>query len=79
VKLASVVPAPSSNSLAKPVVAAPLLAVAALPVAERVTSSGLAGSRPPYSRTRTSAKATALSNLTVTVLAPAPAAAMFLA
>jgi hypothetical protein len=55
VKLASVVPAPSSSSVAERVVTAPLLAVAALPAAERVTSSGPVGSRPPYSRIRTSA------------------------
>lgn len=44
-----VVPAPKINSFAAVVVAAPLLAVAALPLAPAVTSSGLFGSSPLYS------------------------------
>jgi hypothetical protein len=47
--------------------------------ADRVTSSGTFVSRPAYSRIRISAKRTAELNVTVTVFAPADAAAMFFA
>src|SRR3984893_4421450 len=67
--------APKISSLAKVVVAAPLLAEALLPVAAAVTSSGLLVSMPLYSRMRISAYAAALVNATVTVLAFAAAPA----
>ena len=71
--------APKISSLAEVVVALPLLLGLPLPAAAAVTSRGLVGLRPLYSRMRTSGKAAAALNLTVTVLAPAAAAAMFLA
>ena len=48
--------APTSSSLAEVVVAVPLLLVALLPTAAAVTSRGLVGLRPLYSRMRTSGK-----------------------
>ena len=48
-----VVPAPKINSLAEVVVAEPLLALVPLPAAAAVTSSGLVGSSPLYSKIRT--------------------------
>ena len=71
-----VVPEPKISSFAEVVVAPPLLALAPLPAAAAVTSSGLVGSNPLYSRMRTSGYAAAWLNVTVTVLPPA---AMFLA
>ena len=71
--------APTISSLAEVVVALPLLLGLPLPKAAAVTSRGLVGLRPLYSRMRTSGKAAAALNLTVTVLAFAAALAMFLA
>jgi len=71
-----VVPEPKINSFAEAVVAEPLLALVPLPAPAAVTSSGLVGSSPLYSRMRTSGYAAAWLNLTVTVLLPP---AMFLA
>src|SRR5712664_1962150 len=68
-----------SRSDALVVTAGGVLLVAVLPVAEAVTSTGLAGSSPAYSRMRMSAKAAATEKVTVTVLAPAAAAATLLA
>jgi hypothetical protein len=67
------------NSRAKRVVAEPLVACEDVPAKELETSSGLVWSRPEYSITRMSAYATALSKVTVTRLAPAPAPMMSLA
>jgi hypothetical protein len=61
------------------VVADPLLLLALLPVFAAVTSSGLLGSAPLYSRMRMSGNAAAVENVTVTMLEPAAADAMFLA
>ena len=66
----AVVPAPKINSFADVVVAAPLLALTPVPAAPAVTSSGVAGSKPLYSSTRTSTKNAAWLNVTVTVLLP---------
>src|SRR5215471_10795276 len=71
--------APKSRSVGLVVVAEPLLLVVLLPVPAAVTSTGLLGSAPLYSRTRMSGYAAAAENVTVTVLLPAAAAAMFLA
>ena len=71
--------APTSSSLAEVVVAVPLLLVALLPTAAAVTSRGLVGLRPLYSRMRTSGETAAALKLTVTVLPFAAALAMFLA
>src|SRR6266404_773756 len=72
--------APTRRSLAFLVMTAPLLVEALLPVvAAALTSRALRGSTPLYSRTRRSTKAAAALNLAVTTLAPAEAAAMFLA
>jgi hypothetical protein len=65
--------------LALLLVALPLLRAVPVPAAEAAVSSGVAGSSPLYSRMRTSGKLTVLLKVTVTVLAPAAAAAMFLA
>ena len=59
--------APKISSLADVVVAAPLLAVALLPLAPAVTSSD---ANPRYSRMRTSGNAAAWLKVTVTVLLP---------
>jgi hypothetical protein len=61
------------------VVTAALLLVALLPELADVTSTGLVRSAPLYSRIRTSGYAAAVENVTVTLLAPAAAAPMFLA
>jgi hypothetical protein len=61
------------------VVAEPLLLVALVPLLAAVTSTGLTGSAPLYSRIRMSGKTAAVEKVTVTMLAPAAAAAMFLA
>src|SRR5690348_2396471 len=71
--------AANSRSVGFVVVAAPLLEVALLPVLAAAMSTGLFGSVPLYSRIRMSGNAAAAENLTVTVFAPAGAAAMFLA
>jgi hypothetical protein len=71
--------APKSRSVALVVVAAPLLLVALLPLLAAVTSTGLLGSAPVYSRMRMSGNAAAAENVTVTEFAPAAAATMFLA
>jgi hypothetical protein len=65
--------------LALVVVTAPLLLLALFPCAPTATSSGLTGSNPLYSAIRMSGKFAAVVNVTVTVLAPAAAAEMFLA
>src|SRR5260370_27938971 len=59
--------APKINSLALVVVAAPLLDVALFPLAPTFASSVVT---PRYSRIRTSGKAAAWLNVTVTVLLP---------
>ena len=69
--------AATSKSDALVVAAAGVLLVALLPVAAAVTSTGLAGSSPEYSRMRTSAKTAAVVKETLTALAPAAAAPMF--
>jgi hypothetical protein len=61
------------------VVTEPLLLLPLLPCAPTDTSSGLAVSSPLYSATRMSAKVAAVEKVTVTVLAPAAAAAIFFA
>jgi hypothetical protein len=61
------------------VVADPLLLVVLLPLLAAVTSTGLLGSAPWYSRSRMSGYAAALEKVTVTEFAPATAAAIFLA
>ncbi len=71
--------APKIRSAAVVVVAAPLLLDVLLPAAAAVTSTGFAVSAPLYSRMRMSGKAAAGENVTVTIFAPAAAAAMFLA
>ena len=53
--------------------------VVPLPVAAATTSTGLVGSSPRYSRMRMSGYCAAVLKLTVTVFAPAAAAAMFFA
>ena len=69
--------AATSNSGAVLVTAAGVLLVAVLPLAEAVTSTGLAAATPEYSRMRMSANCAATLKETVTVFAPAAAAAMF--
>jgi hypothetical protein len=71
--------APTSKSVALVVVTEPLLLVALLPVAAVLMSRGAAVFTPLYSRMRTSGKAAAALKLTVSELAPALAAEMFLA
>src|ERR1700692_1691426 len=71
--------APTNRSLAFLVITAPLLLIRLLPVAAELTSSGLMGSTPLYSKIRMSAKEAAALNFTVTVLAPATADEMLLA
>lgn len=58
------------------VVASPLLRLVPVPLAATPTSNALLALIPLYSRMRKSGKLTLLLNVTVTVLAPAPAAAM---
>src|SRR5438876_8604216 len=69
--------AATSKSDALVVTAAGVLLLAVLPVAEAVTSTGLAAASPAYSRMRMSANSAATLKETLTVLAPAAAAAMF--
>jgi hypothetical protein len=71
--------APKSKSLALAVVTAPLLLVALLPEFAPVTSTGLLGSAPLYSRMRMSADVAALAKVTVTLFVPAAADAMLFA
>src|SRR6266478_1205626 len=68
--------AAKSKSDALDVTAAGVLLVAVFPVAEAVTSTGLTGSSPAYSRMRTSAKTAGIVKETLTVFAPAAAAPM---
>src|SRR2546428_13884204 len=69
--------AATSRSDALVVATAGVLLVAALPVADAVTSTGLAGSSPEYSRVRTSAKTAGTVKETLTGLGLAGAAARF--
>src|SRR2546427_280763 len=69
--------AATSNSDALLVRTAGVLLVAVLPVAEAVTSKGLAAASPEYSRMRMSTNAAGTLKETLTMLAPAGAAAMF--
>src|SRR5215471_18321824 len=71
--------APTSRSPAVVVVQAPLSLVRALPEAPTPPSSGLTGSSPRYSATRTSGELAVPLNVTVTVFEPAAAATMFFA
>ena len=71
--------AAKSRSLALVVVTAAVLLLALLPVPVAVTSTGAVTSAPLYSRMRISGKAAGPLKVTVTVLPPAGAAAMFLA
>ena len=71
--------APINRSEALVVVTAPLLLVVLLPFAPTLTSSGLTGSIPLYSRIRISGKLAAGLNVTTTELLPAVAPTMFFA
>jgi hypothetical protein len=71
--------APTNKSVALVVVTAPLLAVVLFPVEPTAASTGLIRSIPLYSKTRMSAYFAADANCTVTVFAPAAAAAIFFA
>jgi hypothetical protein len=62
--------APKRRSFALVVVDVPLLLVPPLPVAAAVTSSGLEGSAPEYSRIRISGEEAALEKTTFTVFVP---------
>src|ERR1700694_4484517 len=70
---------PIIRSLGLVVVTAPLEADALLPEAAAVTSRGFVVSIPLYSRIRMSGYTAPTLNLTVTVLAPAVAEAIFFA
>jgi hypothetical protein len=70
---------PRIRSVALVVVTEPLLLLALVPELARVTSTGLLGSAPLYSRTRISGYLAALVKVTVTLFAPAAAEAMFFA
>src|SRR5437016_14154958 len=69
--------AANSKSDALVVTAAGVLLVAVLPMAEAVTSTGLTAASPEYSRMRMSANSAATLKDTLTVFAPAAAAATF--
>ena len=69
--------APKMRSVALVVVAGPLLLAPLLPLAPAVTSTGLLGCAPLYSKIRMSGDDAAVEKVTVTELAPAAAAAMF--
>ena len=69
--------APTSRSLALPVVTEPLLRFVPLPLAPTPTSKAMLALIPLYSTTRTSGFFTVVLKVTVTVLAPAAAAAIF--
>jgi hypothetical protein len=71
--------APKMRSVAFVVVADPLFVDVLLPLPADVTSTGFVVSAPLYSRIRMSGNAAATEKVTVTVFAPALAAAMFLA
>jgi hypothetical protein len=71
--------APTSRSFAVPVVTEPLLLGVPLPWAAIATSTAVVGLIPVYSAIRTSGYAAATLKVTVTVLLPAVAAAMFIA
>src|SRR2546425_12491259 len=78
VQVATVLAA-KSKSDALVVTTAAVLLVAVLPVAEAVTSTGLTGLIPPYSRMRMSGDSAATVKETLTALAPGAAAGRFLA
>ena len=71
--------APTRRSLALLVVTAPLLTLVPVPLAPTATSSGPLVLIPLYSTMRTSGYFTVVLKVTVTVLAPAAAAAMLVA
>ncbi len=78
--LACTVFAPTRRSFGLPVTTKPLSLVAVVePCAPTAVSRGFNGSRPLYSAIRMSGCLAAVVNVTVTVFAPAPAAAMFFA
>jgi hypothetical protein len=63
--------------LALVVATAPLLRLVPVPLVPTLTSSAKLAAIPPYSTMRTSGQATVVLKVTVTVLAPAAAPAMF--
>src|SRR5262245_52242465 len=71
--------APNSRSVGFVVATAALVLVLLLPVPLENTSTGLLGSAPLYSTIRTSGNDAAGEKVTVTLLAPAAAPAMFVA
>jgi hypothetical protein len=71
--------APTSKSMAFLVMTAPLLLLLLWPVAATLTSSGVTGSMPLYSRIRISDPIAAALNRTVTLFAPAGLGRMFFA
>src|ERR1700722_19694921 len=71
--------APTRRSIAFLVITVALVLVALLPVAVAQTSTGVSGSTPLYSRTRTSGEVGATLKVTVNKLPAAVAAEMFLA
>ena len=77
--LVQTVSAATSRSFALVVVSGPASAVALLPTAAELPSSGLTVSTPLYSRILTSTSGAAALSLTVTVLPFAAAATMFFA
>ncbi len=79
VVMGQMVLAAKSRSDALVVTSGGVLLLAVLPLAAAVTSTGFTESTPLYSRTRTSAIIAAGVNDTLTMLAPAAAAAMFFA
>ena len=72
-------PAPNINSLLNEVVTDPVVAVAALPDVEANLSKGFVVSKPLYSLARKSTKAAGVLKVTVTIVAFAAAATIFLA
>src|SRR3984893_19331862 len=72
-------PAPTIRSFTEVVVAEPLFAVVPLPLAAELTSRGFTGSNPPYSSTFTLGEPALWLNVTVTLLLPAVAEAIFFA
>ena len=77
--MASATLAPRIRSVAFVVLAEPLLQFRPLPELAAVTSTGLLVSAPLYSEMRTSGFFAEVEKVTVTLLLPAAAAAMFLA
>jgi len=71
--------APTNRAVGLVVVIEPLLLIAPLPVALAVTSKGLTGSMPLYSKTRMSGKLAGELKVTVRILEAALAAEMALA